>query len=566
MISAYYLATFLISLALTLYYAMIWHKHFDVHFTLIFALFPIANLGTLLLDQAQTLGEAILAKQITYIGGCFEILLVMLTVFSLCRIRLPRPVRAAFWLLTSCMYLGVLTIGRTPWFYAGQSFERADGTGILTPVYGPLHTVFYGVVVLYFLLSLGAMLYALVRKPDVSRRIIQLLFLPVLLCMAGFFGGRMLTRQIELIALTYVLAQVIYLVIIDRTCLYDITDTGIDSLVETGDTGFVSFDFRKRYLASNETARRILPALRELTCDKEIAGNPVMQRTVLAWLTDFEHDPARDRVQYAAGDRSYLVRITYLYDGKRRRGYQLFFTDDTENQKYIALLGNYNARLQSEVEEKTAHIVGMHDKLILSMASMVESRDNSTGGHIRRTSEGVRILIGEMRHDPAFALSDAFCRDLIKAAPMHDLGKIAVDDAVLRKPGRFTPEEFEKMKSHAAEGARIVHTILEGTDDTDFQRIAENVAHYHHERMDGSGYPEGLHGEEIPLEARIMAVADVYDALVSRRVYKDSMSFEQADAIIMEGFGRHFDPALRDSYLRARPRLEAYYKSLPPTV
>ena len=138
---------------------------------------------------------------------------------------------------------------------------------------------------------------------------------------------------------------------------------------------------------------------------------------------------------------------------------------------------------------------------------------------------------------------------MIKAAPMHDLGKIAVDDAILRKPGRFTPEEFEKMKAHAAEGARIVHEILKGTDDEDFQRIAENVAHYHHERWDGSGYPDGLKGEEIPLEARIMAIADVYDALVSKRVYKESMSFEKADAIIMEGMGTQFDKASNDGEL-----------------
>ena len=145
---------------------------------------------------------------------------------------------------------------------------------------------------------------------------------------------------------------------------------------------------------------------------------------------------------------------------------------------------------------------------------------------------------------------------------MHDLGKVAVDDAILRKPGRFTPEEFEKMKVHAAEGARIVHEILKETDDEDFKILAENVAHYHHERMDGSGYPEGLKGEQIPLEARIMAIADVYDALVSKRVYKDSMSFEKADEIMMESMGKHFDEKLKPYYVSARPRLEAYYSSL----
>jgi putative two-component system response regulator len=118
------------------------------------------------------------------------------------------------------------------------------------------------------------------------------------------------------------------------------------------------------------------------------------------------------------------------------------------------------------------------------------------------------------------------------------------------------------MKTHAAEGARIVHEILKDTDDDAFHILAENVAHFHHERWDGSGYPNGLKGEAIPLEARIMAVADVYDALVSKRVYKDKMSFEKADSIIREGMGSQFDPGLEEVYLNARPKLEAYYASL----
>ena len=171
----------------------------------------------------------------------------------------------------------------------------------------------------------------------------------------------------------------------------------------------------------------------------------------------------------------------------------------------------------------------------------------------------VRILVDAIKETGSLDLSDEFCENIIKAAPMHDLGKIAVDDMILRKPGRFTPEEFEKMKAHAAEGARIVKQILIDTDDEEFKRISENVAHYHHERVDGSGYPDKLKGDEIPLEARIMAIADVYDALVSKRVYKESFSFEKANSIILEGMGTQFDLSLRKCYEIARPRLEEYY-------
>ncbi|MDO4536795.1 MAG: HD domain-containing phosphohydrolase [Coriobacteriales bacterium] len=228
-------------------------------------------------------------------------------------------------------------------------------------------------------------------------------------------------------------------------------------------------------------------------------------------------------------------------------------------EKLADLQRNYNEELEREVEAKTDRIVALHDKLIIGMAKMVESRDNSTGGHIQRTSEAVRILTDVMREDASLRLADDFYDAVVKAAPMHDLGKISVDDAILRKPGRFTPEEYEEMKMHAPEGARILHGVLADTDDEGFRSIAENVAHYHHERVDGSGYPSGLKGDEIPLEARIMAIADVYDALVSKRVYKESYSFEKANQIILEGMGSQFDPGLEKYYMAARPRLEAYY-------
>jgi putative two-component system response regulator len=279
-------------------------------------------------------------------------------------------------------------------------------------------------------------------------------------------------------------------------------------------------------------------------------------------IKEFDLDQKRDKFYIKKGEKIYLADINYMYNGKKNQGYQILISDDTKNQEYISLISNYNNDLRKEVELKTEHIRQMSDELILDMAMMVESRDNSTGGHIRRTADCVRFIADEIKKDIDNNLTDSFLDKVIKAAPMHDLGKIAVDDAILRKPGRFEPEEFEKMKAHAPEGARIVHEILKDSDDEEFHRIAENVAHYHHERWDGSGYPEGLKGEAIPVEARIMAIADVYDALVSKRVYKDSMSFEEADKIITESFGKHFDLQLKKYYDAARPALENYYRSL----
>lgn len=567
MLEAYYTFAFTLSLALMLVYAFFYHRHYDIHISLIFILVPISNLAQLVQSQCKSMEAALLANKFLYIGGCYLILMITLAVFSLCDIKLNRYVRLLLYLVTTVVFLFTQQIGKNDLYYRDVSFAYKDGGIILLKEYGVLHTLYYAMMIIYFLLGAGAIIYSFFRKNQVSNRFIALLALPEATSFITFFVGRGLSKStgifhnLELIPITYDLALIMFLIISHKLVLYNVPDTVIETVVQKGNTGFISFDFKYRYLGSNQIAREIFPELNSLNVDEPITESSLSE-TVLKWLEEFSSFNGHDIVLHHCGDKVYRISIDYLSDGTHKRGYQLYITDDTKDQQYISLLDSFNSELKEEVAQKTAHIVEMHDNLILSMATMVESRDNSTGGHIRRTSEGVRILLDEMMQSGDFDLSEDFCRNIIKAAPMHDLGKIAVDDAILRKPGRFTDEEFAIMKTHAAEGARIVHEILKGTDDEQFKILAENVAHYHHERWDGSGYPEGLSGEDIPLEARIMAIADVYDALVSKRVYKDRMSFEQADRIIMEGMGKHFDKRLEPCYVAARPRLEEYYSSL----
>ena len=228
--------------------------------------------------------------------------------------------------------------------------------------------------------------------------------------------------------------------------------------------------------------------------------------------------------------------------------------DIVSNDSFGELADTFNDMTLS-LDEKTKRLIAVQNSVLTGMATMVESRDNSTGGHIRRTSDCVRVFAGQLD------LSEPFLEAVVKAAPMHDLGKIAVPDAILQKPGKFTDEEYEKMKSHSAEGAKIVEEVLSEVDDLEFKKIAINVAHYHHEKWDGSGYPDHLYGEEIPLEARIMALADVFDALVSKRCYKDSFSYDKAFQIIKESLGTHFDPELGKQFIACRPKLEKLYDS-----
>lgn len=593
MIQIYYMAAFVLSLMLTTFYVFIWRRRYEVNITILFLLIPVMNYAYLELFDEPDLQIVLFGLKIVFLGGCFFPWFISLCILDLCGIRLGYRLRFASFALCAAVYCSVLTIGEEgSWFY--KTIEVVQKNNIWIPVkeYGFMHTVFYAVLALFCGFSLWALIYTWHKKKQVSRQVLDMLFYPHLISVIGYLAKPLLPVGMELTPLCYVYAQLIYLVIVQRMELYHVSDMAIESMARSGDTGFISLDFQYHYLGSNEAARHILPVLEEIAVDNTIIGVDGLEDNLLNWLAWFKDNentgakyysvtpakeenkdsaetekadetaekPDTEEEKPALTEEIYRVQVRYLHDGTKKCGYQIILTNDTQNQKYIRLLTQYRAQLQDEVAMKTSSIIRMHDNLIMSMAAMVESRDNSTGGHIKRTSVCVRILIDEILKLGTPVLTEEFCRNIIKAAPMHDLGKIAVDDAILRKPGRFEPEEYEKMKAHAAEGARIVHEILKDTDDKAFHHLAENVAHYHHERWDGSGYPDGLKGEEIPLEARIMAIADVYDALVSKRVYKESMSFEEADRIISEGMGTHFDPQLRECYEKARPRLEQFYR------
>ena len=218
----------------------------------------------------------------------------------------------------------------------------------------------------------------------------------------------------------------------------------------------------------------------------------------------------------------------------------------------------YNDLIQQDIQAKLIAdqewISRMQERIISGLANLIESRDLETGAHVTRTSEFVRALAEYARADGVYRdrLNDHAISLMYRAAPLHDVGKIVVPDDILKKPGRLTEEEFAQMKQHASEGGRIVREVLGGVADGEYLSTAEEIAACHHERWDGKGYPAGLAGENIPLSARIMAIADVFDALVSERCYKKAMPAEKACAIIQEEANTHFDPLLVRVFLDHR--------------
>ena len=216
-----------------------------------------------------------------------------------------------------------------------------------------------------------------------------------------------------------------------------------------------------------------------------------------------------------------------------------------------------------KIQNQSEKVIEMQNNTIIGMANLVENRDVDTGEHIKRTSFYVKVLAEEARRTVEYkdVLTDRYIELLVKAAPMHDIGKIVVPDAILKKPGKLTLDEFLQIQRHTVEGARIVHEVLDDNSDPEYIQMAVDIALCHHEKWNGSGYPQQLANFDIPVCARIMAIADVFDALVSIRCYKQSFSCEEAFNIIKEASGKHFDPILVECFLRQRPQIEHFLKN-----
>ncbi|MCL2440715.1 MAG: response regulator [Treponema sp.] len=210
------------------------------------------------------------------------------------------------------------------------------------------------------------------------------------------------------------------------------------------------------------------------------------------------------------------------------------------------------------IRERTAQFNRLQNSIVSVLANIVENRDKRTGGHIERTSAYIKILIEEMRKRGVYTdeIEGWDVEKIISSARMHDLGKISITDIIVNKPGKLTEEEYEIMKTHAQEGERIIDEIIARTGEGEFLRNARLFAGCHHERWDGNGYPHRLRGEEIPLQGRIMAIVDVYDALVSERPYKRAFSAKEAVTIIMENAGTHYDPQIAEVFFEVKELFE----------
>jgi putative two-component system response regulator len=274
-----------------------------------------------------------------------------------------------------------------------------------------------------------------------------------------------------------------------------------------------------------------------LKADKHVAGIPVIFLTA-------KNDMGSELEGLTLGAIDYLSKPFSPPLLLKRIELHLLVEDQKKE------LQDFNNNLQEMVQKKTKTVLDMQNSILKTVAELVEQRDNITGGHVDRTRKYLEFLLTAMTQQGMYleGIQDWDQEFLLQSSQLHDLGKISIKDNILLKPGKLTDEEFEEMKNHTVFGVQIIDEIEKHTPENSFLKHAKIFAGTHHEKWNGTGYPDGLAGEDIPLQGRLMAIADVYDALVSSRPYKKAFTHEEATKIILEGRGSHFDPVLTDLF------------------
>ena len=562
-----YIILFMVSLLNIAFLSVVVQRQRCFYYVTFFILITISCFGYVTMANATNSDVALLGNILTFFGACFLPYSFLLCMSELCQIPIKKWISfimLAYNVIVFCLVWS--TSMGCKLFYESYELVHQEGISVLVTTYGPCR-ILYEISVVFFAIAVIALMYvAIGKKKNLSYKTLWSLITLELVTIGIYFFEKSANHVIDWVCVSYILDEFILLILIYRIGRYDVSESIANSIYNQEEYAYMIFDKKLNYLGCSPMLKKHFPDVTHVKVDKPIEsnGDKVIAKSV-AWLSSCIMTGNKEPLYIVRNGRD--LKCTWrtinngLFGGES--GYLVEIFDDTTQQKYLSLLRHYNAQLEDEVEAKLEHIQAMQDQIIIGISDIVESRDNSTGGHVKRTSEAVRIFMDELEKESAeFHMTKHYVENIIKAAPMHDLGKIAVEDYILKKPGRFTDDEFQLMKVHAAVGAQIVEKALKGIEDEAFLNVAKNMANYHHEKWNGKGYPTGLSGEEIPFEARIMALADVFDALVSKRCYKEKYGYDEAFKIIEESLGTHFDPELGKIFLKCREELEEYYDNV----
>lgn len=539
----------------------------------------ISNSGYFILSCSRNLQEAVLANSLAYVGGIFLPLLIVYILIDYSDSKVPTWFSVVILLINIFVFVSTVLTDRFPYFYAGLKFDPSSPSPLIKEP-GQIYYIRYIILAVEVGLAAFFTILTYLGKRSASFRLMVTYAGSLFGVMLVYLGTRFFGLKYEIIPFFYLICTLILDYVVARSTIYNVNLSVQEKINELSTFGYIVFDRKYNYVGSNSVSEKFFPEIANARIDSKIIAKDYALKDLLKWVAkcaseveDSDKKQNKYKKSIVINDRSpserrYLeCEMSFIHFGFRNHvtGYLVEITDDTEQHNMIESMSFRGESLKREVERQTKRAKSMQMSTILGMAAMIESRDNSTGGHINRTSACVALFVEHLRKLDDYNMSENYWDSVINAAPLHDLGKIAVDDAILRKPSGLTDEEYEKMKIHAPYGAKIMSKVLEDVEDKEFVRVATNVAHYHHEKYNGTGYPDQLRGESIPFEARIMALADVFDALASRRYYKDPMSYDEAFELIRQELGHHFDPHLGRIFISLKKEIIALYESFENT-
>ena len=550
-----------VAIVVLIYIAQKDHDNIDIYQWTMLFIIAVVITAHWLRSQVATADGAYILQCFAYFDSTYLFCVVILYLLHIIGIRTWPWVKIALYGLASLHVLILFFCYHTDLYYSSIILtETSMGTAVKT-VAGPLkilHLAYIAIMVGV----LSAVVALAVRRRGTYPLLHFAAYLALPLFTLLFYGVElMLDAGFSLLPLLYGVGAVMIALQYDKAHAYDIGFLIAESHKADEEKGYLAVTPEGNFLGCNSKCSYFLPFLRNLKVDERLPREDEAGRKILKLMDGYEKGYAL-RTKYKLGDMTCIASIVPCGLGRDggRQVCLIEIYDGTEDQHNLDILSDFNRSLNEEVREKTRNIKEIQRKVVLGMADLIENRDSNTGGHVRRTSDIISIIVAEILRQGTLPMTEQLGRDIIRAAPTHDLGKISIENNILNKPGRFTEEEYAIMKIHATKSGELVKILLDGVERESFVQVAYNVARYHHERWDGKGYPEGLVGSMIPLEARIMAVADVYDALVSKRIYKEPLSFEKTAAIMCEGMGTHFDPRLKPVFLGCREELEQYYQ------
>lgn len=520
----------MVMFAVAIVVVMHWSSKAHAYFFICCVSIIVNNIGYLYEMLGSTSDEALIGTVVAYIGKPFIGLSMLFFVTEFCEKRIRRRYKVALSISSVVIWILVATSDMNHLYYTSREYVYEGVFPHNVYGHGPMYYVYMSSLFVYLLIVI-ILTFKRLKKAKTTKERKQLISILAMSCVVFsglimFFTGK--TGGYDTTSVAYVVCAVIFALSMIRYNIFEDLDTVTKYYMDGLEQGIVAVtDKTGEIFFSNKNAQTVMPSLAE----------------GVHFISEYEIDIQNKSLYRTNGKVYETTPKKIVRDNNKQTGTMILFQDVTDT-----IIENES--LKNEVVRKSDDIVRMQKSLIIGLADVVEARDECTGTHVKKTQDYVRIIVDALQKEPEYRkqVSDDYARMVVDAAPLHDIGKISVPDSILLKKGRLEPDEFDVVKQHTTNGAKFIDNTLSNVESEEYLKIAHDIALYHHEKWNGKGYPEGLAGEQIPLSARIMAVADVYDALVSQRCYKDAFSHEKAKDIMFADRGIHFDGHLVDVF------------------